>query len=364
MAGERRHCPVELWRIFWYGIIHCLHFGYPWLSFSWNRRKVACVLAKILLIDDEKALVEQLSRFLSTKGYECEQVSNGKDGWKRIQQGGLDAIIMDVMLPGLSGFEICRRIRADEELCAMPVILMSCMSDPEEIQHGLAQGADDFIAKPFRLDTLISRIEHMLSTNSLSNQLYDEQTQMPGAKGIKMEVQKRISQKQAFAVAYVEILGLNNLAKQVGPEARLKAMDFLARGLKACGKKLDSKAFYLGHMGGGHFCVLMDTDDIDRFTACYERFWKRYELEFYSHVGTKPPTNNGNQAANRYEPMCCLALCTGAANQSFRELFETLSHVRANAQSTPGGGVYHDRRGFNELRKYQASSDAAPKSSD
>lgn len=312
-------------------------------------------MANILLIDDETALIEQLSNYLTSKGHQCDLQTKGPDGWRRVQQGNLDAIVMDVMLPEMSGFEICRRIRADETLCSLPVILMSCMSDSEEIQHGLAQGADDFIAKPFRLETLMKSLSNLLSANSLSNLLYDEQTKLPAAKAIKMEVQKRISQKRAFAAAYVELLGLTELGRKISNEARMKAMDFLARALKACGDKVDSDDFYLGHMGGGHFCVLMDNSEVERFIDCYNRFWERYEPELYKYIGLTPPDNNGNAAQAGpqgkliCEPMCCLAICSGAANQSFRELFETLSHVRANAQSTPGGGVYYDRRGFNEL---------------
>jgi len=321
-------------------------------------------LAKILIIDDDSALVEQLQGHLQALGYQCKSAASGTMGWNYIVNEEVHAVILDVMLPGLSGFEICRKIRSDDRLCSLPILLMSSMSDPEEIQHGLAQGADDFVSKPFRLDTLSARLINLLSNSSLTNQLFDELTQLAGAKGIKLEVQKRISQKQSFGVAYVELLGLNGLTHHAGNESRGKAVEFMARGLKACGNKLNSDAFYLGHMGGGHFCALMSTHEIDHFSQFLHRFWERYKTDFYSFVGLGTEyemSQSDNEAVKRLptcEPMCCLALCSGQANQSFRELFETLSHVRANAQSTPGGGIYHDRRGFNELRRNNVNLNA------
>jgi two-component system phosphate regulon response regulator PhoB len=118
--------------------------------------------AKILVIEDEEALAEVLRYNLDHDGYEVETVVRGDDADTRLKEDSPDLIILDWMLPGLSGIELCRRLRARPETKHMPIIMLTARGEESERIRGLATGADDYIVKPFSVPELLARIRSLL----------------------------------------------------------------------------------------------------------------------------------------------------------------------------------------------------------
>jgi DNA-binding response OmpR family regulator len=109
----------------------------------------------ILVVDDEPKILDIVSSFLKKERYEVLTAGTGKEALAVLAAGKVDLLILDLMLPDLSGEEICRRVRAESD---MPIIMMTARVDEESIIHGLNIGADDYITKPFSPRQLVARV--------------------------------------------------------------------------------------------------------------------------------------------------------------------------------------------------------------
>src|ERR1700722_19165025 len=118
--------------------------------------------ARILIVEDEEALTLLLRYNLETQGFEVETVARGDEADTRLKEGTPDLVILDWMLPGLSGIELCRRLRARPETRQLPIIMLTARGEESERVRGLATGADDYIVKPFSVPELLARIRALL----------------------------------------------------------------------------------------------------------------------------------------------------------------------------------------------------------
>ena len=118
--------------------------------------------ASILIVEDEEALTLLLRYNLETQGYEVETIARGDEADTRLKEGTPDLVILDWMLPGLSGIELCRRLRARPETKQLPIIMLTARGEESERVRGLATGADDYIVKPFSVPELSARVRALL----------------------------------------------------------------------------------------------------------------------------------------------------------------------------------------------------------
>ena len=115
--------------------------------------------ARILVVDDEPALVHALSYALRREGYDVETAGDGESALDLALQERFDLVILDLMLPRLSGTEMCRRLRTET---AVPVIMLTAKDSEADIVVGLEVGADDYVTKPFRTAELLGRVRALL----------------------------------------------------------------------------------------------------------------------------------------------------------------------------------------------------------
>lgn len=117
---------------------------------------------RILVVEDEAALAYLLVYNLEAEGYQVEHVDNGDEAELRIAETPPDLVILDWMLPGVSGLEICRRLRARDGARDMPVIMLTARGEENERVRGLSVGADDYVVKPFSTPELMARVRALL----------------------------------------------------------------------------------------------------------------------------------------------------------------------------------------------------------
>ncbi|MBN1383277.1 MAG: response regulator [Elusimicrobia bacterium] len=116
---------------------------------------------KIMIIDDEEDFREIAKKILSKK-FEVIASENADDGWKILQENTPDLLLLDINLPKVGGYTLCQRIRNDEKLKKLPVIMLTIRHRKEDQLKGLNVGADDYILKPFEPKELVARIERVL----------------------------------------------------------------------------------------------------------------------------------------------------------------------------------------------------------
>src|SRR5512138_1918393 len=112
----------------------------------------------VLIVDDEYAGRETLQSILEGEGYQLEMAENGVQAIDKAKELLPDVILLDVMMPGMTGFEVCERIRNDPQVAEIPIIILTALDDRESLLTGLKSGADDFIAKPFDRFELRARL--------------------------------------------------------------------------------------------------------------------------------------------------------------------------------------------------------------
>jgi two-component system, OmpR family, phosphate regulon response regulator PhoB len=120
----------------------------------------------ILIVEDEADVALMLRYNLEAEGFKVQTAATGDEAVERMREAIPDLILLDWMLPGLSGIELCRRWRAREETSRVPIIMITARGEEEERIRGLATGADDYVVKPFSVPELIARITALLRRSS------------------------------------------------------------------------------------------------------------------------------------------------------------------------------------------------------
>lgn len=117
---------------------------------------------RLLLVEDETDLADLLGYNLRKAGYQVEVVHDGNSALQRVQQSLPDLIILDVMLPGLSGLQVARQVRTATKTSTIPILMLTAKAEELDQLGGLAAGADDYVTKPFSIKVLLARVEALL----------------------------------------------------------------------------------------------------------------------------------------------------------------------------------------------------------
>jgi len=112
----------------------------------------------VLVVDDDPDMVAYLTHFLRTEGMETEAAFESEQAFALVSDSPPDLVLLDVMMPGTSGFEICRRLKGDEATALIPIVLITALEDSESRVRGIEAGADDFLSKPVKREGLLARI--------------------------------------------------------------------------------------------------------------------------------------------------------------------------------------------------------------
>ena len=118
------------------------------------------------MVEDEEALAQGLVFNLERKGYGVDAVTSGEAALERVAEHLYDLIVLDVRLPGVDGFEVCRRLRAAGHFT--PILMLTARAQPDDVIFGLKMGADDYVVKPFELAELLARVEGLLRRQAWS----------------------------------------------------------------------------------------------------------------------------------------------------------------------------------------------------
>ena len=155
----------------------------------------------ILLVEDEARVADFIRRGLAAEGWAVDHVADGEDALEHAASNSYDVILLDLMLPGIQGQDVCRKLRARKS--KTPILMLTALDSPEEKVDGLRLGADDYLAKPFDFDELVARVEALhrratgyapdVSENVLSsgNLTFDRSSLQVTVDGSEIELSKK-----------------------------------------------------------------------------------------------------------------------------------------------------------------------------
>ncbi len=307
-------------------------------------------MARILIVDDDVKTAQFIALNLNAIGHDSVVAANGEEALVSAQKNPVDLVILDVMMPGgASGFQVCRQFRANADLYALPILILSAMSGEEEIRHGLSQGADDYIGKPFEMQNLMQRVDMLLRGNTDITAL-DEMTSLPAAAAVKRELQRKVSCQDEFVTVSVELMRLREFAYQCGKQARIDAIRQLARILKEAAKQAGADSCIVGHMGGGYFVCLIHPNNTDAYCERIVKSWRDNMAALYTHAGQEKTYRDAvavaplGQNVSLTDVLVCMTNHHRRDHVSSQGLFETLTQLRNKALASGSAGIHANRR--------------------
>ncbi|MEL7035274.1 MAG: response regulator [Cyanobacteria bacterium J06592_8] len=167
--------------------------------------------ADILVVDDTPANLRLLSKMMSEQGYSVRQAINGKMALTAVQAVKPDLILLDINMPEMNGYEVCKHLKNNHETCSIPVIFLSALDDVIDKVKAFQAGGVDYITKPFQLEEIIIRIKNQLTIQNLQNQLQDQNQQLKTALG-------ELKITQAQLVQQEKMVGLMQLVAGIAHE--------------------------------------------------------------------------------------------------------------------------------------------------
>ena len=155
---------------------------------------------KILVVDDVPKNVKLLADLLVAKGYQAISAASGPEALARLASEAPDLVLLDVMMPGMSGYEVCRAIRADPAHAMLPIVLVTALDPAQERVKGLEAGADDFLTKPVNQAELLARVRSLLRIKSLYDEVQRQKAELA-------EWNRSLEQRVADGVLQLERVG-------------------------------------------------------------------------------------------------------------------------------------------------------------
>jgi len=185
----------------------------------------------ILIVDDMPANLEVVTNHLERQGYCAIVALSGEEGIERAEFVRPDLILLDVMMPGLDGFETCRRLKAGERTAAIPVIFMTALADTTDKLAGFAAGAVDYVTKPLNSAEVLARIESHLALYALRRQLAEQNAQLQREIAIRAEVQEALqrSNTEFEQLAYVASHDMQEPLRKIASYLQLLAQRYEGR---------------------------------------------------------------------------------------------------------------------------------------
>lgn len=304
---------------------------------------------KILIIDDTDLMVRVISDILEDVGYQVISASNGPQGLKMVREEKPDLVILDVVMPGMDGFEVCKILRDDESNNLMPIIMLTAQVDEDDKLTGLELGADDYIIKPFNKRELVSRVNNTLKRidrNRWANPL----TGLQGNLEIQAEINRRISKDEKFSVIYVDLdnfKAYNDVYGFASGDRAIKlSADILSDNVHSFGTPKD----FLGHVGGDDFVIISVPEVADCICIGIIKDFDVKILELYSKEDREKgyiSTKNRQGEETRYPIMSISLGVVSSQNrklESHIHVAEIAAEIKKRAKMLSGSNYIKDRR--------------------
>jgi PleD family two-component response regulator len=223
------------------------------------------VRQKILIVDDEDFIRDIISMTLESE-FDTVQAVDGSDGLVKIKTEKPDLVVCDYMMPGLTGLELCRKVRQDPLFLHLPFLMVTGRGETQDKVEGLEAGADDYIVKPFEPTELVARVKMALK-RSCRDLDANPLTRLPGNVSIMNEVQSRIMRGDQYAVIYYDLNNFKALNDyygfKKGDEIILATAKLLIEAVQTLGGEKD----FIGHIGGDDYVVITEADKAEAIAA-------------------------------------------------------------------------------------------------
>jgi PleD family two-component response regulator len=305
--------------------------------------------ARILVVDDEENLRNILVFQLRGEGHEARGLGRGDEALPTALSWKPDLVLLDLMMPGMDGFAVCRALRGHAQTQGLPVIVITARGDAATKLQSLVAGAHDFLVKPYSWEELLLRIQSVLEL-SRRHQGQRSFTGLPGSAAIEGEITRLMNSEDDFAFLSIDIDHFKRFNENFGYERGDEVLAMLARLLTNAAEEEAGKVRFVGHLGGDDFVVLTSTDAAQRVA---ERLTQQFDSESRGFFAPRDLERGYFEMVNRSgrrEMVPLLALTIAVVDNvrgrelHVRRLADLAAELRRYGKSRPGSIVVTERR--------------------
>lgn len=214
--------------------------------------------SRILIVEDDFDISNMLRIYFTAQGYDVDIAPRGSDALEKTRQGLPHLIVLDIMLPDIDGYEVCRTLRTNIRTSHIPVIFLTQKDERGDKLQGLELGADDYITKPFDIEELKLRVQNAIMRAEREN-LRDPRSGLPSGRLIEEQL-RRIIRQDGWALMDVRINHFEPFKEVYGFVAGDDVLRFTAMLLGEVVDELGTADDFIGHAGGDNFVIITQED--------------------------------------------------------------------------------------------------------
>ncbi len=316
------------------------------------------VTLNVLIVEDDPMISMMITKILELNNYAAQCAHDGEEALRMIEAHVPDLVMLDINIPKMDGYEVCRRLRRDARFEKIPILMITGNSDRMERIKGLELGADDFLLKPFNYDELLTRV---LSTIRRSKKDIDANplTCLPGTSSVERLAMTLISQKRPFAALKLDIKNFKAFNERYGFQRGDEVIRSVSREILSA---LDSASDYLAHLGSDDFMVITEAERIEIICEKVIRSFDSscpsyYDLEDHRAGFIETVDRKGQRLRHAFLVIHIgCVIDTGGRFDSLGLVQKLCDEVLNLAKSRNGSGYEVDRRGLKPEKKKKKKS--------
>jgi PleD family two-component response regulator len=232
---------------------------------------------RILVVEDDFDISNMLQLYFKSQGYEVYVAPRGGEALELTRQKMPNVIVLDIMLPDIDGYEVCRRLRTNLRTSHIPIIFLTQKDERSDKIHGLELGADDYITKPFDVEELRLRVRNTIKRATVES-LTSPNTGLPSGRLIEDQL-RQLMRKDNWGILYIGVQGLDAFNEVYGFVAGEEVLRFTGMLLNGVVEELGTPDDFVGHIGGDDFIVITRSE-------LAQALRQEMEKRFNANVGT------------------------------------------------------------------------------
>jgi PleD family two-component response regulator len=303
----------------------------------------------VLVVDDDRNLRTIIATNLELAGYGVVTARDAAAALAELDRDIPSLIVLDVMLPGMDGYELCRRIRRHPTCAHVPIIILTARGETEDAVIGFEAGADDFISKPFSPQEMLARVRAKIRRVAVDSSL-NPLTRLPGNLAIENEIRGRFDAHGALAVIYLDLDNFKAFNDVYGFVHGDEAIRLVASGLQAAIKAVGTEDDFVGHIGGDDFIVVTTPARAGVLARYVADAFDRAVPALYEPADRARgwiETRDRRGASTKYPIMSLsLAVVTNATRSiaNYQQIGEVAAELKAFAKRQTGSYIATDKR--------------------
>ncbi len=305
---------------------------------------------RVLIVDDDADIRRFLGLTLRHDGFEVHEAVDAQDALEQARGVAPDVILLDVMMPGVDGYEVCRRLRADSRTQETPVILLTAKGRAEDKIRGLDVGADDYVVKPFDPEELVARVNSVLRRSRALRDV-SPLTGLPGNKRIDAELRRVVAEPgEGFAVLYADLDQFKAYNDHYGFMRGDEVLRFTADMINEALERHPSPRNFLGHLGGDDFIAVTTPEQVEEVCEDICRAFDEGILRFYDSDDIERGYVDSVDRYGERRRVAPVSISIGVATTAHRELgtqweiSAVATEMKHLAKGENGSGWEIDRR--------------------